>query len=405
MHLFLSSYLVISSFCGWILPFLIPLIVEELTGSAFYTATTYAVSYLPYFLIMPIGGALADVFNKKSMMQILELVNVLLIGSLIIAISISKHIGITLLLHFMLCSVVAVQHPVFQGMIPSIVSQENAKDFHAYTGIINNTIALIAPGLTGLLLIYFDKKALFYGLLGGYALSFLLISWVPYHHHDIQKEWGIKAITKGLKEAFIYVRSEPFFKHTIIFFALNCFSNSFIAANLIHHLKHCHGISAAYVSYYHIPMGLGSIIGSILATYIVGRLTSVQIILYASTIKAITTWALLFSPQVWFLISLRALKNALASIIIVAYFTQRQKIAPAHLLSRTVAITRMLAWAPIPLASVSSGFLFDITQNFQYLIIGSGLTLSLALVACWHGLMLAELPLQEERVPSQGYQP
>lgn len=395
MYRFLFSYL-ISAFCGWILAFLVPLTIEGLTDSAFYTAATYAVSYLPYLLVMPIGGVLADVFNKKRMMQFLELANVLFTGFLIMAIFILRHVGLILLAHFMLCAVVAVQHPVFQGMIPAIVSSEKAKNFHAYTGIMTHVIALAAPGLTGLLLMYFDKKMLFYGLGCGYLLGFVLISWVSYPHHHLKKEWGFRAIVKGLKEAFVYVLHEPFFKYTIILGVFSCFSQSFISSNLIHYLKHHHGMSGEYISYCYIPMGLGSIIGSMLATYIVGRLPSAKVLLYSSTLEVITIGLLLVSSHVGLFIGLRSLRNMLISIYIVAYFTHRQKIVAPHLLSRTVAVTRMLAWTPIPLASLSSGFLFEKTQSFQYLIIASGLSLSLGLLLSWRGLMHAASKGEEE---------
>ncbi len=55
MYKLLLAYLV-SSLCGWCAAFLVPLVINDITGSAFYTAVTYGVSFLPYFLVMPIGG-------------------------------------------------------------------------------------------------------------------------------------------------------------------------------------------------------------------------------------------------------------------------------------------------------------------------------------------------------------
>ena len=48
LYKFLFSHF-ISAFCGWIITFLVPLTIQELTGSAFYSAAAYAVSYLPAF--------------------------------------------------------------------------------------------------------------------------------------------------------------------------------------------------------------------------------------------------------------------------------------------------------------------------------------------------------------------
>ena len=77
-------------------------------------------------------------------------------------------------------------------------------------------------------------------------------------------------------------------------------------------------------------------------------------------------------------------------IIVVTYFTLRQKVVPTHLLSRTVAVTRMISHLAIPLASVSSGLLFHTTHNFQYLIMVGVLARAFGLLLSWRPLAKAQ---------------
>ncbi len=65
-----------------------------------------------------------------------------------------------LVFHFILASTLATHHPVFQGIIPSVVPQERVSNFNAYVGTIDNLISISAPVLIGLFLIVATKKQL-----------------------------------------------------------------------------------------------------------------------------------------------------------------------------------------------------------------------------------------------------
>ncbi len=56
-------------------------------------------------------------------------------------------------------------------------------------------------------------------------------------------------IFRGLQESVAYVRTEPFFKYTAIFFFFTCFAGTFVSSNLVHYLKQ-QGISEEYLGYY-----------------------------------------------------------------------------------------------------------------------------------------------------------
>ena len=83
MRKLLLTYL-ITAFCGWPAAFLLPLIIREITHSAFYTAMAYGISILPYVVLMPFLGVVGDHVNKKHMIQVGELANIGLVVSLIL---------------------------------------------------------------------------------------------------------------------------------------------------------------------------------------------------------------------------------------------------------------------------------------------------------------------------------
>lgn len=390
----------IACISGWIVAFLIPLVVQDLTDSALYTAITYGISTLPFFLVTPFAGVLGDHFNKKRMIQLGELANVVFIGLLMVACFIPNNLYLIFLLHFMLCSILAMQHPIFQAMIPEVVAEAKVKSFNAYTGAISNLITLSAPILVALCLgignistqwfIIDAKIALLGACAVGYFLSFGLISWMKYAPEAGKNPLGVSKIFHALQQGLQYVNQDSLIKYAVICFFFGNFGSTFINANLVHYLKHYQGIGEAALSYYFLPSGIGALIGSLLAPFIIGKLANGKIIVYINFCEVIATALMLCTTNPWVIMILWGVNSLGSGIIVVTYFTLRQKVVPNHLLSRTVAVTRMISHLAIPLASICSGLLFDTTHNFRYLILVGVLANTAGLLLCWKPLTKPE---------------
>ncbi len=62
---------IISLFGASILKFALSLYILDITGKAEIFATILAVSSIPIIVFSPIGGAIADIFNRRNLMVIL----------------------------------------------------------------------------------------------------------------------------------------------------------------------------------------------------------------------------------------------------------------------------------------------------------------------------------------------
>ncbi len=60
-----------------------------------------------------------------------------------------------------------------------------------------------------------------------------------------------------------------------------------------------------------------------------------------------------------------AISSAAQSIIIVTFFTFRQKTVPSEIIGRVVGITRLIAYLSIPLAAIISGIVMKYTNSFS----------------------------------------
>ena len=392
MRKLLSTYL-ITAFCGWTAAFLVPLIIQHITGSGFYTAVAYAISFLPYLIMMPFFGVLGDHVNKKYMIQFGELANIALVTGLILTPFEPAYLSVIWLLYFGLSTVVAIHYTTFQAVVPDLISEDKIGKFNTYAYAINNIIGLVAPLIVAQWLGVFKNgfkpllgadlppivlrwlgglgvfKNGFKPFLGilivGYFICMVLIQRITYTSKRLNEKLTFSSMLRELKEGFDYLRGHAFFKYTTIHFFFANFAEVFIYSGLINYLKKYKGIATSDVSYYYIPMGLGALIGSALALRIIARVSPGKIILGGSAFS-IGCLSLMwyFRSITWMTTIAWGLHEVGNSVTIIAFFSLRQRIVPSKILSRVIVISRTLSYISAPIAAMMSGWLLDYTGDF-----------------------------------------
>lgn len=388
MYRLLFSYLN-TVLCSWTIAFLMPLILLEVTNSPIYVSAAYAVGMLPYVVVTPIAGILGDSVNKKRMIQIGELISVFFVLALTLIPFKATHAGIMLIFHFILSSTIALHHPAFQAIIPNIVHKDRISHFNAYVGTIDNLISISAPAIVGILLTVSTKKTVLYITAVGYLLSFIIISWLPYRPISHPNPLSLKNVPKAIKEGFRYIWATPFIKYTILMFVGINFGTHFFQGSLMYHLKNDYLIPENQLGYYLIPFGIFSIIGALIAPQLIKRFSGGKIVTLTAALEGCIVLVITLARNPLITAGLWGITGALSAVIIVTFFTLRQKLTPTHLLSRTVAFTRMVACLAIPAGAVSGGIVFEKTSNFVWVAIISGSVILMSTLAFWRPLSTA----------------
>lgn len=146
----------VSVFGTSLLRFALSLYVLDITGRADIYATLFAVSSLPV-LFSPIAGALADRFNRKSIMVGLDLTNGLLSLLLLIAFLFNQTSIFVIAIAMILFGFVgAMDTPVVTAIIPGISASDKLESANGILQGVQSLSGIVAPVLGGLL----------YGLIG-----------------------------------------------------------------------------------------------------------------------------------------------------------------------------------------------------------------------------------------------
>lgn len=128
--------------------------------------------------------------------------------------------------------------------------------------------------------------------------------------------------------------------------------------------------------------GLFSIFGSYAGKKIIQRKKNKPHLIISSSVilLGITTLPIALTDN-WVIVTIFwSLINFLGAMNVVVCFTERQKRVPTEILSRVVSISRLVAYASIPLGALSGGFLVD-HVSIPILIFFAGIYL--ILVGLW----------------------
>lgn len=209
-HLMASGQ-IITILGSTLLRFALSLYVLDQTGRADIFAGLYAVTSIP-FLLAPLGGAIADRFNRRNLMVIFDFINAAIVLTFIVLLF-NGSVSILLIgtIMFLLAAVSAMYLPVVMASIPQLVPE---KKLEQANGIVNGVQALsniVAPVLGGILYGVISLKILVIISCLAFFLSAILEMFIkiPFIKRA-QESHIIPTIVKDMKEGFIYVLKQPF---------------------------------------------------------------------------------------------------------------------------------------------------------------------------------------------------
>lgn len=161
-------------------------LVYYLTGSPAVLGVTSLAVGLPQIILLLFGGALADRFQKKRLLQFSQLGECL--SALIILITLStgylskEHAGSWWLL--IMTSVFSgifngLALPARQAMIPEIVPKENLMNAVSLTSMGQNGLTLIGPATAGFLIEGAGFKAVYSVMVALYLIAIIVTNSLP----------------------------------------------------------------------------------------------------------------------------------------------------------------------------------------------------------------------------------
>jgi len=385
---------IISILGSALLRFALSLYVLDTTGSESLFATLYAISNIP-LLLAPLGGAIADRFNRRNLMVIFDFTSSTIVLCLILLMSTGNisvfMIGVIMVLLSIISTLYA---PAVTASIPLLVEENKLEGANGLVQAVQALSAVAAPVLGGIL----------YGLMGVQTviifscISFFLSAImeifikIPFVKRE-QTGHIIPTIAKDMKEGFVYVVKQKFIlKVGVIAVLLNLILSPYFLVGAPIVLRVTMQSSDAL---YGIGMGLinfATILGALSVGHFSKKMSLKKLhrwILGAALMMIPMTLSLMpFMLELGYYPSftvfmLGAIPIAASMTIISIYIiTKVQKVTPNENLGKVMAIMMAVAQCAAPLGQILYGVIFETwsTQIFISTLFVSVATLLLSVL-------------------------
>ncbi|SFC00641.1 Major Facilitator Superfamily protein [Bacillus sp. 491mf] len=362
-----------------LLRFALSLYVLDITGRADIYATLYAVSNVP-LLLSPLGGAIADRFNRRNLMIIFDFASSAIVFCFLLLLAAGNtsviRIGVVMIL---LAMISAMYSPVVMASVPLLVVENKLEQAN---GIVNGVQALssvAAPVLGGVLYGIVGLKTLVVMSCIAFFLAAVLAIFIhiPFAKRT-QDGHIISIIVNDLKVGFIYVVKQPFILKCIILAAfLNLILTPLfvVGGPIIIRI-----VMQSSDTMYGIGMGLidfATILGALSIGFFAKKIQMKKLYLWFLIMAlliipmalSITPFALSFGyyPSFLLFILCAILIAVVMTIISIFVITAVQKKTPNENLGKVMAIIMAVAQCMAPVGQVIYGVIFEAFSIKVYL--------------------------------------
>ena len=212
---------VVSVFGASLLRFALSLHVLEVTGSEVMFASLIALSSIP-LLLGPVGGAIADRFNRRDLMVIFDFSSSAIIFSLLLLLPVMRNsvvlIGIVMVL---LSTISALYTPAVTASIPLLVDEKKLVGANGIVQAVQALSHVAAPVLGGVLFNIMGVQRLVVFSCAAFFLSAVMEIFIkiPFEKRELYGHI-VPAVVRDMKEGFIYVFKQSFILKSIILAAM-----------------------------------------------------------------------------------------------------------------------------------------------------------------------------------------
>lgn len=204
-----------------LLRFALSLYVLDITGSEAVFATLYAVSNIP-ILLSPVGGAIADRFNRRNLMVIFDFTSSVVVFAFFAFLSAGNHSIVLIGAVMVLLSIISAMYtPAVTASIPLLVEEKKLEGANGIVQAVQALSGVVAPILGGVLYGAMGVNALI--IISGIAFFLSAVMEIFIKIPFIKREQEghiIGVIAKDMKEGFIYVVKQPFILKSMTLAAL-----------------------------------------------------------------------------------------------------------------------------------------------------------------------------------------
>ncbi|MGN0394499.1 MAG: MFS transporter [Coprococcus sp.] len=219
---------IISSIGSGMTAFALSVYVYKLTGSVSYVSLVTLLAYLPTILLSPLGGVLADRYDRRLLMIIGDLLSGMGLMYILWRINAGDDSMLPILIGVTFNAVfVALLEPSYRATITDLLTEDEYDKASGMVQMAGNAKYLISPALAGMLLAVSDIRLI---LLLDICTFFITVTIVALVRKAIPKplKRQTAGLTQELKQGFNVIIKNKGMMSLVIIMTLVCFFIGFV---------------------------------------------------------------------------------------------------------------------------------------------------------------------------------
>jgi predicted MFS family arabinose efflux permease len=356
-----------------------PLLVLALTGSPFQAGLVGFAQTLPFPLLFLVAGVVVDRVDRRRLLLVADGARAVAFSSLVAALALDRVVLAHILavafvegaffVFFRLAESAALPQVVPREQLPTAVAQNQARDQGAE----------LAGAPLGGLLFGFDRLLPFLFDAVSYAIGFVTLLFIrsPLQEDRPPREMRVR---EEVAEGFRWAWHQPFIRAIVVLVGGSNFAFNALFLVLIVRAKDL-GASAALVGAMFAFLGVGAILGALVAPAVARRVPAKFVIIGSLWLWAVYPLALVGLTDVVVIGIVAGFVNVFGPIFNVVLSAYRYALVPDRLLGRVGSVILLVAWGTIPLGAISAGFLLEQFGAVMSMLVLAGVSFAVALGA------------------------
>jgi MFS family permease len=253
----------------------IPIMVEELTGSALQVGLSFMASALPMLLLGPVAGVFVDRWDRKRTMIVADLLRALLVLACLL-VRTPDQVWIYYVVAFLMSSVSRFFFPAQNAVLPLVITDRN--DLLAANGLMQivQTVGLVVgPATAGFAIALWGEQVAFFVDSATFLISALaiMIMVVPHTTAGRQKteESELAAVWAELREGVVYLFGNRVMVGVLLCLAVVSLGLGAINVVWVPFMKRTFGLGAEGLGAVDAAQGIGMIAGGLLLGFMTTR--------------------------------------------------------------------------------------------------------------------------------------
>ena len=340
---------------------------------------------LPYVLFGGIAGLASDIFDKKKVMCIVNIINGFFIGVLLFLVYINcLNLYYIYGVSFLMTTLDLFFSPAKYSMIPILVSEDDLLGANSLMTSVNEVLRIVLPVFSGIVSSVLSLKIVFTIDSISYFLAALCIYKICYKESEIKKisYSNVKEVFNELKLGFKYIIESKIILLVLLISIILNIVTAPISTLAVIFIQDVLNLDVKFFGILEAVLSVGFIIGTIILNHISNKKSNnIHIIIIGCILLSIGM--ALFSMSKIFPVTMVAyfLIGIAMCVTSVAAMTIKQKAIPEEIMGRVLGISDVIVMMFMSLSVGVSGVLADyIGLRFVFMFSALGVILLIILI-------------------------